>query len=256
MVAPPIPVLNTSVEFHSEASPEGAGSEPRARTGRSRVAAVTRPSAPRRAALGALSAGVVALMVGVFLFGLSSPGASATSFGVTETTESTSTSSSSSSSSSTSTTTTTAPAPTTTQPPETTTTQRANTSTTQRATTSSSSSSSSTSSTSSSTTTIATAVVPPGYNDPNAPGSAFWTSGRKLFAVVFALLAGAIAMSVLTYFYWRATRPSSSGGRGDDVGGSGGGIPDTTGPVGPVSPMLADALRPDPFVTRDDLGLL
>lgn len=62
-------------------------------------------------------------------------------------------------------------------------------------------------------------------------------------------------MSVLTYFYWRATRPEPSGGRGDDTGGSGGG-PAVTGPIGPVSPMLAEALRPDPFVTRDDLGLL
>jgi len=66
-------------------------------------------------------------------------------------------------------------------------------------------------------------------------------------------------MSALTYFYWRATRPGGSakdgkGTDGDDTGS--GGIPDTTGPVGPVSPMLAEALRPDPFVTRDDLGLL
>ncbi|CAB4605156.1 unannotated protein [freshwater metagenome] len=73
------------------------------------------------------------------------------------------------------------------------------------------------------------------------------------------LLLAAVAMSVLTYFYWQATRPGQapaggSGTGGDDAGS--GGIPDTTGPVGPVSPMLAEALRPDPFVTRDDLGLL
>ena len=192
-------------------------------------------------------------MVGVFLFGLSSPGASATSFGVTETSESTSTSSSSSSSTSTSTTA--APTTSTTQQPATTTTQRPNTTTTQRATTSSSSSSTSTSSTSSTSTTIAAAVVPPGYSDPNAKGSGFWTSSRKLFAVVAMLLAGAVAMSVLTFFYWRATRPGDnrgSSGDGSDSNGSG----EPTGPVGPVSPMLAEALRPDPFVTRDDLGLL
>ena len=64
------------------------------------------------------------------------------------------------------------------------------------------------------------------------------------------LLAVAVAMTVLTVLYWRATRPG--GGSTEEAGG----IPDTTGPVGPVSPMLADALRPDPFVTRDDLGLL
>lgn len=100
-------------------------------------------------------------------------------------------------------------------------------------------------------------MVPPGYSDPNAKGSAFWTSGRKLAAVVAMLLAVAVAMSVLTVLYWRATRPARAAGPGDggtDEGG--GGIPDTTGPVGPVSPMLAEALRPDPFVTRDDLGLL
>jgi hypothetical protein len=98
-------------------------------------------------------------------------------------------------------------------------------------------------------------VVPPGFSDPNAKGSAFWTSGRKLFAVVASLLAGAVAMSVLTFFYWRATRPGGDLGRSDDDSGStGSGEP--TGPIGPVSPMLAEALRPDPFVTRDDLGLL
>ena len=73
------------------------------------------------------------------------------------------------------------------------------------------------------------------------------------------LLLAAVGMSALTYFYWRATRPGDAradgrGADGDDTGI--GGIPDATGPVGPVSPMLAEALRPDPFVTRDDLGLL
>ena len=252
MAAPPIPVPNTSADPAIAKGSQRGESEPELRTGRSRVAAVTRSSAPRHGALAALSAGVVALMVGVFLFIASPAGAE----DPPPTTAPTTTAAPTTSTTLPPVTTTTAPAPTTTQPPETTTTQRANTTTTQRATTSSSSSSSSTSSTSSSTTTIATAVVPPGYSDPNAPGSAFWTSGRKLFAIVFSLLAGAVAMSVLTFFYWRATRPLPAGGRGTDAGGSGGGIPDTTGPVGPVSPMLADALRPDPFVTRDDLGLL
>ena len=73
------------------------------------------------------------------------------------------------------------------------------------------------------------------------------------------LLLAAVGMSALTYFYWRATRP---GGAGSDANGSDGddtgtgSIPDATGPVGPVSPMLAEALRPVPFVTSDDLGLL
>lgn len=73
------------------------------------------------------------------------------------------------------------------------------------------------------------------------------------------LLLAAVGMSALTYFYWRATRPGGAGtdgkgSAGDDTGT--GSVPDVTGPVGPVSPMLAEALRPDPFVTRDDLGLL
>ncbi len=75
------------------------------------------------------------------------------------------------------------------------------------------------------------------------------------------LLLAAVGMSALTYFYWRATRPggagagsAAKGSAGDDTGT--GSVPDATGPVGPVSPMLAEALRPDPFVTRDDLGLL
>jgi hypothetical protein len=76
---------------------------------------------------------------------------------------------------------------------------------------------------------------------------------------VTLLLLAAVGMSVLTYFYWRATRPGSAvavgkGSDGDDTGL--GSIPAATGPVGPVSPMLAEAMRPDPFVTRDDLGLL
>jgi hypothetical protein len=72
---------------------------------------------------------------------------------------------------------------------------------------------------------------------------------------VTLLLLAAVAMAVLTYFYWQATRPGGTPNGDNDAGGSGG-IPDTTGPVGPLSPMLAEALRPDPFVTRDDLGLL
>lgn len=75
------------------------------------------------------------------------------------------------------------------------------------------------------------------------------------------LLLAAVGMSALTYFYWRATRPGGAGAGSDAKGSAGddagtGSVPDATGPVGPVSPMLAEALRPDPFVTRDDLGLL
>ena len=86
-------------------------------------------------------------------------------------------------------------------------------------------------------------------------GSPFWSTGKKIAVVVMLLLLAAVAMAVLTYFYWQATRPGGAP-KGDDDAGDSGGIPDTTGPVGPVSPMLAEALRPDPFVTRDDLGLV
>ena len=99
------------------------------------------------------------------------------------------------------------------------------------------------------------AAVGSGSKGSSDKGSPFWSTGKKIAVVVTLLLLAAVAMGVLTYFYWQATRP---GGRlpSDSDGIGSGGIPDTTGPVGPVSPMLAEALRPDPFVTRDDLGLV
>jgi len=95
--------------------------------------------------------------------------------------------------------------------------------------------------------------VPPGYSDPDAGGSSFWTTGRKIGAVVAMLAALGVAMAVLSYLYWRATRPGS-GDDGGRPGGSGGGGP-SSGPVGPLDPMVADALRPAPPVTLDELGL-
>ena len=99
------------------------------------------------------------------------------------------------------------------------------------------------------------AAVGSGSKGSSDKGSPFWSTGKKIAVVVTLLLLAAAAMGVLTYFYWQATRPGGAPKGDDDAGGSGG-IPDTTGPVGPVSPMLAEALRPDPFVTRDDLGLV
>ena len=106
------------------------------------------------------------------------------------------------------------------------------------------------------------AVVPPGYSDPTSKGSVFWTTGRKLGAVVSSLVAVGIAMAVLTVLYWRATRPigaggSSRSGRRGPGAGPGPGMPAgmPAGPVGPLDAMVADALRPDPFTTRDDPGL-
>ena len=190
----------------------------------------------RRVAAVSLWVAALAMGIGVFAFGLGPASAEDPT---------PPSSSSSSTSSSTSSTTTTEPSTTTTQVPQSTT-------TTKRATTTSTSTSSTSTSTSTSTT-VAAAVVPPGYKDPNAKGSSFWTSGRKLFLVVFALLAAASAMGVLTFFYWKATRPAQSTSREPGFGSD---SPETTGPIGPVSPMLAEALRPDPFTTRDDLGLL
>jgi hypothetical protein len=161
-------------------------------------------------------------------------------------------------------TTTTQPTTTTTQP--TTTTTQATTSTTEQQTTTttfrtsttfqqatSTSSSTSTSTSTTSTTAAPAVVAPPGYNDPSQKGPSFWSSGRKLVLVVGALLAMAIAMVVLNVLYWRHTRPGSVGPGGGTAGGS----PLDPGPIGPVDPMLAAALRPEsaPFVTRDDLGL-
>lgn len=201
----------------------------------------------RPTALLALLAAVATLVIGAAITAGTAPVGAQTS---STTTSSTSSSTTSSSSSTTSTTT----APTSTTVPQTTTTQRATT-TTQRATssTSSSTSSSSTTSTSSTSTTVAPAVVPPGYSDPSAKGSSFWTTGRKIGAVIALLVLIGLSMAVLTFFYWRATRPGSQ--RREPTGPVGGGNDPAAGPVGPLDAMVADALRPDPFVTRDDLGL-
>ena len=69
------------------------------------------------------------------------------------------------------------------------------------------------------------------------------------------LVALGLAMGVLTFFYWRATRPSRAAASTDVAAPAGPPGDGTTGPVGPLDAMVADALRPDPFVTRDDLGL-
>ena len=192
-------------------------------------------------ALLALVVAILVLVVGTMTVGPLVPaGAQATS-----TTESTTTTTAAP-------TTTTEPSTTTTEP-STTTTRRATT-TTRRATTSSSTTSSSTTSTSTSTTstTIAAPVVPPGFSDPSAGGPPFWSSGRKLGAVVLVLVALGLAMAALTFLYWRATRPGGAGPTGGvDTPPRG----QPTGPIGPLDAMVADALRPDPIVARDDLGL-
>lgn len=165
-----------------------------------------------------------------------------------ETTTTTTTTSTSSTTAST-TTSTTAPTTTTTAPSTTTSTQR--TTTTQRA---SSTSSSSTTSTASTSTTVAPPVVPPGYTDPSATGGSFWTSGRKIGAVVAMLVALGLAMGALTFLYWRATRPGAADGRragGSGDRGSGDGAA-TIGPLGPIDQMLADALRADRPISGDE----
>jgi type IV secretory pathway VirB10-like protein len=226
-----------------------------------------RPSTPRRAAVAALGGALLVLMVGMFAFGLGVGPAGAVeplppTTPTPETPAPTPETPAPTPETPAPTPETPAPTPetpaptTTTQAPRTTTTQR-NTTTTQRSTTTSSTSSTST--TSSSTTTIAAAAGPSSSDTSGGTGSPFWSSGRKIAAVVTLLLLAAVGMSALTYFYWRATRPSGAGtdgkgSAGDDTGT--GSVPEVTGPVGPVSPMLAEALRPDPFVTRDDLGLL
>jgi len=171
-----------------------------------------------------------------------------------ETTTTTTTTSTSSTTAST-TTSTTAPTTTTTAPSTTTSTQR--TTTTQRAT---SSTSSSTTSTASTSTTVAPAVVPPGYSDPSATGGSFWTSGRKIGAVVGMLVALGLAMGALTFLYWRATRPGAadarrSSGSENPTSGGGAAMIGPVGPVGPLGPidqMLADALRADRPISGDE----
>ena len=216
---------------------------------RSRVASVIRPSSPRRTSVAGVSGAALMLMIAMFVIGAGPAGAldppaptvppAPTTVAPTPTTTAP---------------TTTTAAPTTTEAPQTTTTQRY-TSTTQRSTTTSSTSSTSSTTTSSSTTTTVIATAGSGSKGSGGKSSPFWSTGKKIAVVVTLLLLAAVAMAVLTYFYWKATRPGVAPNGDNDAGGSGG-IPDTTGPVGPLSPMLAEALRPDPFVTRDDLGLL
>lgn len=214
----------------------------------------------RPTALVALLVGLGVMAIGFGSFARTSPVDAQTT-----TTESTTTTTAAPTTSTTAapTTSTTAAPTTSTTVPQTTTTQRGTT-TTQRANPTSSSSTSTSTSTSSTSTSVVPAVVPPGYNDPTAKGSSFWSTGRKLGAVMAMLVAIALGMAVLTFFYWRATRPvrvdviPRSGGAGDGPGAGSGPGPSSgppTGPVGPLDAMVVDALRPDPFTTRDDLGL-
>lgn len=95
--------------------------------------------------------------------------------------------------------------------------------------------------------------MPPGYSDPDSGGSSFLTTGRKIGLVVTILVLLGVFMGVLSYLYWRATRPGADGGGGGSAGPGGEGP--SAGPVGPLDQMVADALRPGPQVTLDDLGL-
>lgn len=96
-------------------------------------------------------------------------------------------------------------------------------------------------------------MVPPGFSDPDAGGSSFLTTGRKIGLVVAILGLLGVLMGVLSYLYWRATRPGAEDGDSRRPGSGGGGP--SVGPVGPLDQMVADALRPGPQVTLDDLGL-
>ena len=96
-------------------------------------------------------------------------------------------------------------------------------------------------------------MVPPGYSDPDAQGSSFWTTGRRIGAVVAMLVLLGATLCVVAFLYWRATRPRPDGGGDGGDGAGGGGRSD--GPVGPLDQMVAEALRPGPQVTLDDLGL-
>lgn len=96
-------------------------------------------------------------------------------------------------------------------------------------------------------------MVPPGYSDPDAGGSSFLTTGRKIGLVVAILGLLGVLMGVLGFLYWRATRPGVDGSGGGSAAPDGGGP--SVGPVGPLDQMVADALRPGPPVTLDGLGL-
>ena len=104
-------------------------------------------------------------------------------------------------------------------------------------------SSTTTTSTVASTTTTTPEVVVQTVENASSSGPIFST-GRRIFATVTLLTLLGIGLIVLTVLYWRHTRPAGKGdARKPETPDSGDGPKSEKATIGPIDPMLADALK-------------
>ena len=105
-------------------------------------------------------------------------------------------------------------------------------------------SSTTTSSTVATTTTTTTPeVVVETVVNASSSGPIFST-GRRIFATVTLLTLLGIGLIVLTVLYWRHTRPAGKGDAKKSATPDGGDGPKSEkATIGPIDPMLADALK-------------
>ena len=103
-------------------------------------------------------------------------------------------------------------------------------------------SSTTTTSTVASTTTTPEVVV---QTVENASSSGpIFSTGRRIFATVTLLTLLGIGLIVLTVLYWRHTRPAGKGdAKKPETPDSGDGPKSEKATIGPIDPMLADALK-------------
>jgi len=105
--------------------------------------------------------------------------------------------------------------------------------------------SSTTTSTTSSTTTTTTTpeVVVEKVENASSSGPIFST-GRRIFVTVTLLAMLGVGLIVLTVLYWRHTRPAGKGdAKKSETPDSGDGPKSGKATIGPIDPMLADALK-------------
>ena len=104
-------------------------------------------------------------------------------------------------------------------------------------------SSTTTTSTVASTTTTTPEVVVQTVENASSSGPIFST-GRRIFATVTLLTLLGIGLIVLTVLYWRHTRPAGKGDAKKSATPDGGDGPKSEkATIGPIDPMLADALK-------------
>lgn len=104
-------------------------------------------------------------------------------------------------------------------------------------------SSTTTTSTVASTTTTTPEVVVQTVENASSSEPIFST-GRRIFATVTLLTLLGIGLIVLTVLYWRHTRPAGKGdAKKPETPESGDGPKPEKATIGPIDPMLADALK-------------